>query len=264
MNYLYYIFIIIILTSCGDIEFSPNQKFDSNTPSDLNIKNVAKLQSQARDDTIRFVLTGDTQRAYSACKDMVQKINTMQGVDFVLIDGDISDFGLYQEMKWIHTIYSGLSVPYIGVLGNHDIAANGKQVFGRMYGPENFCFVYDSVKFVCHDTNSREYNFSGNVPNISWLKEEMQAEPGINGFVAVSHVSCFDADFDQNLTKDYISTLLKAPKFLASLNAHINTTEVLYPYDGKTPFIAVNNAAKKEFLLIDIIHGKLLYKVIRF
>jgi len=259
-----YLLLLLILAGCGEVEFSPNQKFDSNTPTDLNKKNIAKLYSQPNDDTIRFVLTGDTQRAYSACKDMVTKINSIPGVDFAILNGDISDFGLYQEMEWINDIYSKIKAPYIGVLGNHDISANGKDIFRRMYGDENFCFVYDSVKFVCFDSNSREYNFDGTIPNINWLGTEMQAQTGVKNYVAISHVPSFINDFDPNLEKPYASLVTGNHKVLASLHAHINKTEVLYPYDNKTPFIVTNTAAKREFFLIDIINGKLSYKVLNF
>jgi 3',5'-cyclic-AMP phosphodiesterase len=263
-THIYLFILLLILLGCGQVEFSPNQKFDSDTPTDLNKKNIAKLYSQAGDDTIRFVLTGDTQRAYSACKDMVKVINSIEGVDFVFLNGDISDFGLYQEMEWINNIYSTLKVPYIGILGNHDILGNGKDVFRRMYGEENFSFTYQKVKFVCFDSNSREYNYDGSVPNINWLTTELAAQASVNNYVAVSHVPSFSDDFDAELEKPYASLLTTNSKLLASLHAHINQTEVLYPYDNRTPFIVTNTAAKREFFLIEIINGKLLHKVIKF
>ncbi|WP_207422296.1 metallophosphoesterase family protein [Desertivirga brevis] len=261
-----YIYLLLLLTilACGKVEFSPNQKFDSNTPTDLNKKNIAKLYAKQNDDTIRFVLTGDTQRAYSASRDMVKAINSIQGVDFVLLNGDISDFGLYQEMEWINDLYSKLNMPYIGVLGNHDILANGKDIFKRMYGEENFSFIYQGVKFVCFDSNSREYNYDGTIPNMNWLNTQMAAEIGVDNYVAVSHVPSFSDDFDPDLEKPYASLLTGNSKYLASLHAHINQTAVLYPYDNKTPFIVTNTAAKREFFLIEIIDGKLLHKVIKF
>ncbi|WP_207534939.1 metallophosphoesterase family protein [Desertivirga arenae] len=263
-THIYLLILLLLLFACGEVEFSPNQKFDSNTPTDLNKKNIEKLYSQEKDDTIRFVLTGDTQRAYSACEDMVSVINSIKGVDFALLNGDISDFGLYQEMEWINDIYSDLNMPYIAVLGNHDISANGKSVFRRMYGNENFSFIYDGVKFVCFDSNSREYNYDGTIPNISWLKAEMAAEAGVNNYIAVSHVPSFSDDFDSELEKPYASILTENSKCLGSLHAHINQTEVLYPYNKTTPFIVANTAAKREFYLIEIVNGKLLHKVIKF
>ena len=261
-TYIY--LLLLILVGCGEVEFSPNQKFDSDTPTDLNNKNIAKLYSQANDDTIRFVLTGDTQRAYSACKDMVTKINSIKGIDFVILDGDISDFGLYQEMEWINDIYSGIKQPYIGVLGNHDIAANGKDIFRRMYGNENFCFVYDSVKFVCYDSNRREYNYNGSVPDINWLSSETKPQNGVKNYVAISHVPSFSKDFDPKLEKPYADLVTGNKKIMASLHAHINQTEVVYPYNNTTPFIVTNTAAKREFFLIDIVNGKLSYKLFNF
>ncbi len=259
-----YVLLLILLSACGKVEFSPNQKFDSDTPTELNKQNIDRLLANKQDDTIRFVLTGDTQRAYSHCEDMVRYVNGLKGVDFVLLDGDISDFGLYQEMEWINRIYSKLQMPYIAILGNHDVAANGKKVYNRMYGEENFCFIYGGIKFVCHDSNSREYNFNGSVPNIDWLRKQFLPEAGVSGYIAVSHVPAFTTDFDPKLVEPYASVVTSANRCLASLSAHVNNSEVNYPFDEQTPFIVANTVAEREFYVIDIVNGKLSYNLKKF
>src|SRR5690606_19216715 len=108
----------------------------------------------------------------------------------------------------------------VAVIGNHDLTMRGRDVFTRMYGELNYSFTYAGVKFICHDTNSREYTFSGNVPNIPWLKNELQAEDGIHSYVAISHVPPIDDDFDQKLIKDYDAAFNDTPGFLASIHAH--------------------------------------------
>ena len=62
----------------------------------LNEKNISRIQKNEinDDDTIRFVLMGDTHRFYDETKDFVKHINERNDIDFVIHDGDLSDFGM--------------------------------------------------------------------------------------------------------------------------------------------------------------------------
>src|SRR5690606_20003552 len=174
--FLPFIISVFLLISCDRLEYSPNQKFDKNSPTALNAKNLEKLYSSPNnsDDTLRFILTGDTQRAYDQATALVDVANSYPKLDFVLLNGDISDFGLLREMKLVTQIYDGLKVPYITIIGNHDLIANGMAVYHRMFGDLNFSFTHKGVKFICHDTNSREYRFDKTVPNINWIAKELE------------------------------------------------------------------------------------------
>ena len=172
---LLFIVAILLSLSCRKLEYSPNQKFDKNTPRDINANNLKRILAAPGDDTIRFVLSGDSQNAYDDLSTFIDKVNATPGIDFVILNGDISDFGLLQEFKWIESYYSKLKVPYLAVIGNHDHSANGVYVYQRMYSEQlDFSFIYKGVKFVCHNTNSREYNFNGTIPDLNYLKSQFQ------------------------------------------------------------------------------------------
>jgi hypothetical protein len=268
---------VLFLAGCTKIEFSPNQKFDRNSSVDINQKNLDRLFNTVNDDTLRFVLSGDSQRSYDNVADFVNVVNSIKGLDLVILDGDISDFGLLQEMEWIHAMYGKLKAPYIGVIGNHDLQAKGKDVFQRMYGKLNYSFVYDSIKFVCHDTNSREYNFNGTAPDLAWLRNEFQPESKIKAFISVAHVPPFAADFDVDAQHAYLN-ILSSVNVLGSLYAHINETNTYYytadesyyidneqPYhENEVPFLVTNALQNREFLIMEIVDGKLSSKNIKY
>lgn len=265
MKYFFTIlFCATLLGSCNMFEYSPNQAFDRNSPRDLNRINLERLRKNTPDDTIRFILTGDSQRAYQHSQDLVAKINSIKNVDFVFLAGDISDFGLLNEMEWVNEIFSKLMIPYFGVIGNHDLVANGENIYKNMYGPLNFSFVYGGIKFICHNTNSRESNFDGKVPDIGWLNQQLQPEDGINGFVSVAHVPPFSNDFDPSLAAEYGNVINSAENTLAALYAHTHTEEILYPFDGRIPYIVTSNIAGRQCLLIEIINGQLSYESIKY
>ncbi|MEJ6981067.1 metallophosphoesterase [Pedobacter sp. P351] len=265
MKAIFYLLLSLLLfNACDLIEYSPNQAFDRNTPRDLNQKHIARLVQNSGDDTIRFALVGDSQRAYKDASDFVETANNKKGLDFVLLAGDISDFGLLNEMEWIDKIFSKLNAPYIGVIGNHDMVANGENVFKRMYGKLNFSFIYKGIKFVCHNTNSREVNFDGNVPDMPWLKSELGPSAGVDAYIAVAHVPPFSVDFDPRLEASYVNLINSSPNTLAALYAHNHSEEVRYPNDQAIPYLVTYNIGRRQFLLIEIIEGRLKYESVKY
>lgn len=251
----------ICIASCNGLEYSPNQSFDRNSPTDLNAKNLAKLYKNIdnTDDTVRFILTGDTQRSYDQARDLIGVANKhFPKLNFVILNGDISDFGLRQEMEWVTTIYKDLRVPYITVIGNHDLVANGLNAYKHIFGDLNFSFVYKKVKFICHDDNSREYAFNGKIPDLAWIAKELVTGPEVEAIVSVAHIPPTSGDFDPNLRVPYQNLLNSSPKVVASLHSHENTDKVDYPVPGGVPFITSNAVTNRVFLYVQIVNGKLI------
>lgn len=260
-----YILLVLCSFACKKMEYSPHQQFDSDTPRGVNQQNIQKLQSIPNDDNvIRFVLTGDSQRFYDEAVPLVNKINDMKKIDFVLLAGDITDFGLLQEYEWVHRIFGKLYVPYIAVIGNHDMVANGENIYQSFYGPIDFSFVYDSVKFICHNTNSREFNFTGNVPDMNWLKQELKSEAGVKSYIAVSHVPPFSEDFDPALVSDYYQLFRYTPGFLASLHGHTHEGGYLQHQPESIPYINCDAVNRKKFALCEITKGEFTYSIIQY
>lgn len=255
---------VALLQACSSIEYSPNQSSDSKSPRDLNKKALARLAETPGDDTIRFVLTGDSQREYKYAKKLVDTVNKIPGIDFVFLAGDISDFGLLQEMEWVHSIFSKLKMPYIGVIGNHDLVANGEEAFIKMFGELNFSFVYQGVKFICHNTNSRENKFSGNVPDLPWLSNQLKPQEGVDAYIPVAHVPPDGVDFDPRFVEVYTRMINRSPNTLASLYAHSHSQNVYYFYGDPIPYLITNAIENREFLLIEIVNGQLNYKNIEY
>jgi 3',5'-cyclic-AMP phosphodiesterase len=257
--------VILLVGACNNFEFSPNQTFDRNSPRDLNAVNMARLAELPVDDTITIAFVGDSQRFYDQVERFVKKVNTISQVDFVLLAGDISDFGLLNEFEWVHKRLSKLAKPYIAVIGNHDVIANGENVFRRMYGPLDFSFVYDSVKFIIHNTNGREYP-SREVPDLTWLEQELNAEPsdGVKHYIAVSHVPPTDGDFKQQLIEPYTALFRSTPGFLVSLHGHVHNHTDGYPFSDGVRYITSFSLDQPSFVLLKIKGNVILKEIIEY
>src|SRR5687768_15088524 len=169
------VFILSGIYSCSKFENTPYQIDKPKMTENLNSINLSKLlaNEQNTDDTVTILFTGDSQRFYDELDDLVKVANGIPNIDFLLLAGDISDFGLLEEFMWIYERLEKLPFPYICVMGNHDLIARGSEVYTKMFGEKNFSFTYKRYKFLIHDTNSREYNFSGNVPDLNWLSGQL-------------------------------------------------------------------------------------------
>lgn len=258
------LFLSLAFLSCGSFEYSPNQIFDNNSFTNLNATSLQILGEGIEDDTVRFVLTGDPQRSHNEVIDFYKYVNSMDGIDFVIVAGDISEYGVLKEMNGVAKSLDKLNVPYFAVVGNHDLTSRGNDVFLRMFGPLNYSFVYGGVKFICHDTNSREYSFNGLIPNIPWLVKETGFQIGVTSYVAVSHIPPTSSDFDEYLIEDYVATFDNTPGFLASFHGHNHSFEEVKMDSSDVPYITTSALGKKEFLLVEIVNNELSFERIYF
>jgi 3',5'-cyclic-AMP phosphodiesterase len=247
----------LLLLGCDTFEYSPNQSFARDTPQNLNAKNLARLYARPVDDTVTIAFVGDSQRFYDEVESFVSKVNSIPTVDFVLLAGDITDFGLLKEYEWIHKDFSRINAPYIAVIGNHDVISQGEDVFRRMYGPLNFSFVYDSIQFVIHNTNSREYTVP--VPDMPWLENELNGEASANAryIVPVSHVPPGHGDFSPDLTMPYTKLLSSTPRVIASLHGHVHEHTDGHPFNDGIRYITSFSFDQDSFLLLRIVDGKI-------
>lgn len=242
--------------SCeGLFQFNPNQIILKKSERDLNKKNIQQIQALPLSDTTRFILVGDTQRWYDETADFVESANKQKGISFVLHAGDISDFGLAWEFEWVNKIMQKLNYPYLTVIGNHDIVANGPDVYARMYGELNYSFEYGDNKFIFLNTNSREYAFNGTTPDLAWLRSELSNNPGNKNVIVTAHVPPFDADFDQDLSGEYASMLAANPNVKFTLYGHQHTFKEGEFYDDGVNYILTTSTGGRGYMIISTWKG---------
>jgi len=255
----------MLIFGCNVSEYSPNQKFNNTTATNVNDTQINRLPKKLIGSSFKIAVSGDTQRKYKEAQLFVDHINARNDIDFVILNGDISDFGLLLEFDGIYKIYSGLKVPFISIIGNHDHLANGRDVFKRMFGELNFTFNYAGVKFVCHDSNSREYNFDGKIPDLNWLADNLKPDEGTDRIIAFSHVPPTDLDFDQQLSSGYEDLMNKAPGMLASIHSHQHSPDVIYRRNEEgIPFIITNAVVNRAYTIIDVKDKTLSAEAINF
>jgi outer membrane protein assembly factor BamB/predicted MPP superfamily phosphohydrolase len=103
----------------------------------------------------------------------VKDINTDSSLKFVVISGDITEFGSDEELLEAKQILDSLNIPWYIVPGNHDSnwSESGANSFRRIFGGETFSFQYGGFMFLGTSSGPNMRMGPGQVPreNIEWL-----------------------------------------------------------------------------------------------
>jgi Icc protein len=243
--------ILLLAAACSVFEYHPYETNVDDDYRNLNSRAFTRIMAETPDkDTLTIISMGDTQRFYDEVDDFVESANR-QNVDFVLLNGDITDFGLKDEFEWVHERMRKLKKPYVGVIGNHDLSGNGETVYKKMYGPDNDSFIVNRIKFIILNTNSREYQYNGRVPDIQWLNNQLTGQE-FDRAVVVSHISPYDNDFDNNLEQAYASALRESGKVNLSLHGHRHSFQEGEPYGDGIRYIVSTSMDDRMYLLIKL------------
>ncbi|SHI39040.1 Calcineurin-like phosphoesterase [Hymenobacter daecheongensis DSM 21074] len=252
---LRYVLLPLLLGGCAALEFSPNQTWVPPAERNLTAQNLTRLYQTpppAPADTLRFVFIGDSQRFYDEAEAFVRSVNQQRGIHFVLLAGDLTDFGLPREMRWLHHRLRHLRVPYLTVIGNHDQVANGRLNYQRIYGPLNYSFEYGGTRFVLLDTNSREYGFPGTVPNVAWLRARLADTAGTRRQVVVCHVPPTDSDFDPRLVLPYAAALRASPRVVLHLAGHVHRFSAQQPFQDGLSYLTGYSFGKRRYQIVSL------------
>jgi Icc-related predicted phosphoesterase len=187
---------------------------------------------------------------------MVETVNAMPDVDAVIITGDLADFGASFEYEEINKELKKLKVPFITVIGNHDCLANGTKLYQEIYGPLNYSFTWNGIRFIMHNTNSREFNFNGSVPDLSWIEQQLTDKQNYDACIFVSHVPPYSDDFDSNLEEAYTSLIRNTKHTLFSSNGHRHNFAFNQPYGDGIWYLNTSSPTNRIFNVMSITNPK--------
>ena len=109
----------------------------------------------AQNPPIKFAFLTDTHysQGSGSVKDLsrcVKDVNSLEGLDFVLIGGDLTDFGTDEEIAAVKQMLDSLKYKYYVVAGNHDAkwSESGCNTFLKVFGYEHFEFECKGWRFI--------------------------------------------------------------------------------------------------------------------
>lgn len=245
--------IATVLAGCEMFEYHPyDGRFDA--PTDVNVTNIRRIEAACEGkDTIRFIMMGDTQGWYDETEDFVVHVNAMEHpVDFVIHGGDVADYGLTKEFQWVARCMDKMKVPYVAIIGNHDMLGTGERVFKEIFGDENFSFRAGDVKFVCLSTNALEYDYSHPVPDFSFIRQELADSLDCSKTVAVMHAPPFSDQFNNNVNTEFEYYISRFRGIQFCLHAHNHRYSASELFDDGIVYYGCDCMKNRNYLLFTI------------
>ena len=133
-------------------------------------------------------------------RNSIQEINAEEGVDFVLITGDISEKGDRETLQRAKELFDTLEPPYYIVMGNHETkwSDSGCTAWQEVFGYERFQMEHKGVHFLGFNTGPLMRMAYGHVvpQDLSWLDEELGKLPKDAPAIIVTHYPLMDGDVD--------------------------------------------------------------------
>jgi outer membrane protein assembly factor BamB/predicted MPP superfamily phosphohydrolase len=140
------------------------------------------LAALAGPASFRFAFLSDTHVGSSTGADdlraTVKDLNSTTGLSFVVITGDITEYGSREQLRLAKEILDGLKLPCHVVPGNHDTkwSESGATDFPRLWKEDRFVFDYGGFWFIAmHEGPVMKMGDGYWAPqDVRWLKETLK------------------------------------------------------------------------------------------
>ena len=152
------------------------------------------LTGQSRD--FRFALVTDTHIGNATAEEdlrrTVRDINSNDSLAFVILSGDITEFGSDSELLLAKAILDSLDRPWYIIPGNHDTkwSESGANSFRVVFGDEAFAFTHGEWLFLGTNSGPNMRMGPGQIPreNIVWLDSVLSIpENRLMKIISINH-----------------------------------------------------------------------------
>lgn len=257
--------LFILTTACEFFEYHPYDLPHGPSYRNINAKNIDNLLTHHHGgDTIRFVFMGDTQRYYDETADFVKHVNRRSDIDFVIHGGDITDFGMSKEYRWVHDIMKKLKVPYVAIVGNHDLVGHGKEVYQDMYGDLNFSFVFNHTRFIFLNTNALEFDYGTPVPDFYYMIQFIDDRPEVTQTIVAMHSQPTSEQFNNNSKLMFNHVIEQYNHPLFCLHAHSHRLMVNDFFNNGINYYCCEAMEDRSYMVFTVTDGGYDYEVVRY
>lgn len=241
----YFLMVVLVLSGC-DYEVSP-WSTDAECSNEVSIeRNIERLKVYEQEVGVRseyqVAIISDPQQYPGTFEDLIKHVNTLPDVDFILLTGDLADTGVKAEYEWVCKVMEKAKQPIFAVIGNHDALAFGKEIWAKVFGPEDYSFTYQNSKFIAYNDNKYEFE---NVPDRDWLAAEAAGDDQRDYTMVFSHIPPWD--FDLPLSQE-----LKDLGVDLGVHGHEHSFDYWQLTNVQLPHYVVTSTKKKGFGLLTI------------
>ncbi len=131
---------------------------------------------------------------------VIDEINTNNQIEFILVSGDVTNYGDKLSLEMAKGILDQLKNPYYIVPGNHEMkwSESGATDFAKIFGDDKFSFTYNDCYFIGFATGPIIKMGDGHVApqDIEWTKKQLKKIGKNNPIFVVTHYPLLNGDVD--------------------------------------------------------------------
>lgn len=176
----------------------------------------------------------------------VQDLNNQQDIDFVILSGDVTEFGSDEELALAKGILDSLHLPLYVIPGNHDSnwSESGANTFRKVFGSETFFFRHKGYMFMGTTSGPNMRMSPGQVPreNLVWMDSVFAANPDTG--TPLIYINHYPQDSSLN-NWDQVIDRLKTRNVQLAMCGHGHNNSV-YDWDGIPGVMSRSNLRAKD------------------
>lgn len=194
----------------------------------------------------------------------VADINANPDLHFVILSGDVTEFGSDEELRLAKQILDSLIIPWYVIPGNHDTnwSESGGNSFRKIFGGETFAFVHNGYFFVGTNSGPNMRMSPGQVPreNLVWMDSLFAAHP--NKDMPLVYINHYPQDSSLNNWFEALDRV-KARNVQLFFCGHGHQNKQ-YEFEGIPSIMGRSNLRAKDsvggYNIVTIADGRALYQ----
>ncbi|MDR0659206.1 MAG: PQQ-binding-like beta-propeller repeat protein [Prevotellaceae bacterium] len=164
----------------------------------------------AQTETFRFAFFTDihigTPTAPKDLTDAINDVNSRTDIDFVLINGDLTELGTNAQLDEVKGMLDKLNKPYYAVAGNHETkwSESGNMYFSAAFGDNKYTFEHKGVRFIAVTSGPLLRMGDGHISpyDMRWIKSTLESMADKNTpVIFATHYQLMD---DMDVAEDVI------------------------------------------------------------
>ncbi len=157
--------------------------------------------------------------------DVIRDLNAQDSIDFVILAGDITEFGSDEEIYLAHSLLDSLKKPWYILSGNHDSkwSESGCNTFLETFKYEQFSFINKGILYIGTNSGPNMRMAPALVPreSIVWLDSLLRTVKEDMPVIYINHYPLTEDMSNYHL----VTTLLKTRNIQLTLCGHYHTNE---------------------------------------
>lgn len=244
----------LVLFACQTFDYSPTVLEAERQDPHLNAMNLERIAALPGPRLHgKFAVMADTHLFYDQLRAAVDHINADSSIEFVVVAGDVTKYGYAEEYRIFSDIIAKIRAPVVVGVGNHDVQADGKALYTRLYGPTDFTFAWRGYEFVFFDDNAR--GIPDGIPDWGWLDSAMAEAGDSLRIIPVCHAPPYTDQLDSTQSQRLVQLYAKK-KAVIVIGGHTHHYDYGEFFGAGIPYLVADDIGDRNYVLVTLDGGK--------